>query len=159
MATIQDFRDGTAGIHVRNPEIKVQVTDDTDAPGELVLQVIYPASTDDPAGRDIWCDAIDTDWRVGHAIHFRAKPAQPVRLSVSFLGGNRVAYTSWADLKGGEWQTVRIGLDEIQPNPYFQPPGADENSPIDVSNVARIGFAPQTPEEGELMISPLRIVE
>jgi hypothetical protein len=92
MAMIQDFRDGTAGIHVRIPEIKVQVADDTDAPGERVLQVIYPASTDDPAGRDVWRDAIDTDWRVGHAIHFRAKPAQPVRLSVSF---------SW-------WQSGRI---------------------------------------------------
>lgn len=159
MATIQDYREGISGVHFRNPQMQVRNVQDPGAPDESVLLVDYPASTGQPAERDVWCDAIDKDWSVGSAISFKVKPAQPLRLSVSFLGRNQVAYTSWSDLKGGEWQTVRIALDEIQPNPYFQPPGADKNTPIDVSEVLRIGFAPQSPDGGRLMIGKFIIVD
>jgi len=159
MATIQDYRDGISRVHARNPEVKIQISQDPEAPGESVLTVDYPASTGRPAERDVWCDAIDTDWTVGTAIVFKAKSPEPLRISVSFLGHNKVAYTTWADLKAGEWQTVRIELDEIQPNPYFQPPGADKGSPIDVSEVARIGFAPQTAGSGQLTVGRFTIVK
>ena len=126
---------------------------------------VSPGKVRDPEV-DAWFDQrpdelgyLARDWRVGQVIQFKVKPAQPLRLSVSFLGHNKVAYTSWADLKAGEWQTVRIGISEIEPNPYFQPPGADKSSPIDVSHVERIGFAPQGPDKGELLIGPLVIVD
>lgn len=152
VATIQDFRDGISSVHVRKGEMKIQVVKDSGAPDQTVLQVDYPAASRDPGARDVWCDAIDKDWREGSAISFMVKPVKDLRLSISFLGRNRVAYTTWADLKGGEWQTVRVKLDEIQPNPFFQPPGADKNSPMDVSEITRIGFAPQSPEAGQVLV-------
>jgi hypothetical protein len=55
---------------------------------------------------------------------------------------NRVAYTALVDLRSGQWEAVVIPFDEIAPNPYFQPPGANTEAPLDVSKVERIGFAP-----------------
>jgi hypothetical protein len=83
---------------------------------------------------------------------FQIKPAQALRLSVSFVDRNRVAYTAWRDLNGGVWQAVRIAFDEIRPNPYFQPPGARLGAPIDVSEVGWIAFAPQDRTSGQLAI-------
>jgi hypothetical protein len=78
--------------------------------------------------------------------------ALPLRLSVSFLDRNRVAYTTWTELKGGVWQSVRIPFDEMRPNPYFQPPDAKTGSPIDVSDVKGIAFAPHDQTAGRLTI-------
>jgi hypothetical protein len=88
------------------------------------LVVDYPAPTNDPAGRDVQCNAAARDWTGGRAIAFQVKPAHALRLSVSFFDRNGVVYTSWSDLNEG-WQSVRIAFDDIRPNPYFQPPGAN----------------------------------
>jgi hypothetical protein len=77
----------------------------------------YPEATGDPAGRDVTCESENRDWSPGRAIEFRAKPAQPLELSVSFLDRNGVAYTAWTELRGDAWQPVRIAVDEIEPNP------------------------------------------
>lgn len=159
MATIQDFRDGISGVHVRNSDLRIETGEHPETPNETILLVDYPLANADPAGRDVWCDAIDKDWSVGTAILLTVKPQKALRLSISFLGRNGVAYTSWFDLKGGEWQIVRIRFDELQPNPYFQPPGSDKDSPIDVSEVERIGFAPQSPEKGKLMVGKISVVD
>lgn len=159
MATIQDFSDGISVVHARNPDLRIRTTEDPSATSEVVLVVDYPPPNADPAGRDIWCDAAIKDWSVGSAISLRVKPQKALRLSISFLGRNRVAYTSWADLKGGEWQTVQVRFDEIQPNPYFQPPGSEKDSPIDVTEVAKIGFSPQGPEGGQLLLGTISLVE
>jgi hypothetical protein len=42
-------------------------------------------------------------------------PGLPGELSVSFLDRNHVAYTTWIDLTGGVWQTVRLPFDQMQP--------------------------------------------
>jgi hypothetical protein len=76
-----------------------------------------------------------------------------LRLSVSFFDRNRVVYTSWADLKEGVWQPVRIAFDDLKPNPYFQPPGAKLGGPIDVSDVGWIAFAPQDRTSGRLAVA------
>ena len=57
--------------------------------------------------------------RPGRRLHSRSKPDHPLRLSLSFIDRNGVAYTAWKDLKGGEWQAVRIPIDEIRPNPVL----------------------------------------
>jgi hypothetical protein len=80
------------------------------------------------------------------------KPDHAMRLSVSFLDRNRVVFTTWTELKGGVWQQVRIAFDEIRPNPYFQPPDAKRGSPIDVSDVKFVAFAPQDKTPGRLAI-------
>ena len=72
-----------------------------------------------------------------------------MRISVSFVDRNRVAYTSWSELRAGEWQPVRIDFAQLKPNPYFQPPGAKSGTPLDVSEVKAIGFAPQDSGAGE----------
>jgi len=78
-----------------------------------------------------------------------------MRLSVSFMDRNHVAYTHWVELQGGEWQTVRIPFAQLRPNPYFQPPDAKQGAPLDVSEVQRIGFAPQDPGAGHLAIGKI----
>lgn len=156
---IQSYEAGLSAVRTDNPDVLVRLVSDPALPDEPVLSIEFPAPTDDPAGRDVWCDAQHRDWTLGRAISCRVNPDHPVRLSLSFLDRNGVAYTSWSDLEGGVWQTVRIPFDQIRPNPYFQPPGADSDAPIDVSDVAEFGFAPHDETAGRLAISRFLLVE
>jgi hypothetical protein len=124
-----------------------------------VLIVDYPVPTDDPAGRDVRCDAETHDWSGGRAIAFQIKPSQALRLSGFFLDRNNVAYTTWVELKGDVWQPVRITFDDVRPNPYFQPPDAKRGRPLDVSDVKFIAFAPQDRMSGRLAISKFVVVK
>ena len=152
---IHDYRADLTGVHAANPTVKLTVGRDPDLASEPILLVDYPAPTDDPAGRDIGLDASTRDWTAGRAIAFRVKPAHPIKVSVSFLDRNGVAYTSWTELQGGVWQPVLVAFADIRPNPYFQPPGAKTGNPIDVSEVKWIGIAPQDRASGRLAISTI----
>jgi Carbohydrate binding domain (family 11) len=156
---IRSYAEGLAGVRSANPETKLSVARDSAVSDGAVLLVEYPAATDNPAARDVWCEAERLDWTAGRAISFQAKPDHALRLSVSFIDRNRVAYTSWSDLRAGEWQTVRIAFEQIRPNPYFQPPGAQTGAPLDVSEVKAIGFAPQGPSSGRIALSRFVIVD
>ena len=151
---IRAFDDGPDGVSAANPHVRLSVIPDTSI-GQRVLLVDYPEPTNDPAGRDVWCTVENPDWTAGKAIAFQVKPDHPLRLSLSFIDRNGVAYTAWKDLQGGQWQPVRIAIAEIRPNPYFQPPGAKTGAPIDVSEVRMIAFAPQDKSAGRLKISSL----
>jgi hypothetical protein len=155
---IQSFERGLAATRTANPDVKLSIGQDAALPGQWVLLVEYPAPTSDPAARDVWCDAENVDWTRGRAISFQVRSEHDLRLSVSFLDRNGVAYTSWTDLLGETWQTVRIPFDEIRPNPYFQPPGAKKGAPIDVSEVRHIGFSPQDQNAGRFAISRFVVV-
>ena len=96
---------------------------------------------------------------MGARFSFQIKPDHSLRMSLSFLDRNRVAYTAWTELKGGLWQLVRIPLDEIRPNPFFQPPDARTGRPIDVSDVKGIAFAPQDKTSGRLAIGKFVVYE
>jgi hypothetical protein len=159
VTVIQDYADGLSAVRAANPAMKLRVGSDPALGDESVLFIEYPAPTGNPAERDVWCLAEDHDWTRGRAISFRVKPAHALRISVSFMDRNRVAYTTWKDLDGGQWQEVRIAFDEIRPNPYFQPPDAKKDAPIDVSEVKAIGFAPQDRTAGHLAISKFVVLE
>lgn len=156
---IHDYVDGLAGVRAVNPDVRLSVGRDAALPNERLLVVEYPAPTNDPAGRDVRCAAQNQDWSGGRAIAFQIKPDRATRLSVSFFDRNRVVYTAWRDLTGGEWQEVRIAFDEIRPNPYFQPPDAQKGAPIDVSDVKFIAFAPQDKTSGRLTISKFVVIK
>jgi hypothetical protein len=158
VAIIQDYRDGLSSVRRANPEVLVSIERDPALPGEPVLTVDYPAPSEDPAGRDVQCDAQVRDWTGGRAIVFQVKPVHALRLSVSFIDRNGVVYTSWTDLKEG-WQPIRIAFDDIRPNPYFQPPSAKSGTAIDVSDVKFIAFAPQDKTSGRLTISRFVVVK
>jgi hypothetical protein len=145
---VQAFSDGLAHVHAANPGVRLSVNRDPELGGAPLLLVSYPSPTDEPAGRDINCDAESQDWSSGSALTFRIKPAQALKLSVSFLDRNHVAYTTWIELGAAVWQRVRITFAEMQPNPYFQPPDAKKGAPIDVSEVKGIAFAPMTRRRG-----------
>ena len=119
----------------------------------------YPAPTADPAARDVQCVTENQDWTSGRAIAFHIKPANPMRFSLSFVDRNRVVYTTWVELTGGDWQLVRIPFDTIRPNPYFQPPDAKTGMPLDVSDVRAVAFAPQDQTSGRLAIGPLVVAK
>ena len=148
---IHTFDGGLDGVSAASPGVRLSVTRDASI-GQQVLLVEYPEPTSDPAARDIRCAAQNQNWSAGKAIEFRIKPDHPLRLSLSFIDRNGVVYTAWNELKGGEWQSIRIGFDEIRPNPYFQPPGAKTGAPIDVSDVKFVAFAPQDKTPGRLSI-------
>ena len=151
-AVIKTYKDGLSGVCTANPDIRLSVGRDPSLPDQPVLLVEYPAPTGNPAARDVRCDAEDRNWTAGRAISFQVRPANPLRLSTSFLDRNGVAYTAWTNLQGGVWQTVRIPFADIRPNPYFQPPGAKTGAPLDVSDVKWIAFAPQDQASGRLAI-------
>jgi hypothetical protein len=141
------------GVHAANRDIKLSLAPDPTDRDRSILAVDYPAPTADPAGRDIWLDSETADWTPARTIEFRVKSDSAMRLSISFVDRNGVAYTSWTDIEAGDWRAVRIPFSEIRPNPYFQPPGAKLGASMDISNVARLGFAPQTRSIGRLAIS------
>lgn len=155
LSVIHDYDDGLAGLRVANPDLRLSVDRDPSLPDERILIVEYPVPGKDPAGRDVWCAAKNRDWTTGRAISFQVKPDHDLRLSMSFLDRNRVAYTAWTELEGGVWQLVRLPFDTIRPNPFFQPPDARTGGPIDVSDVREIGFAPQDQTSGRLAIGRL----
>jgi Carbohydrate binding domain (family 11) len=149
---IRAYGETLGGVCTAPPGVRLSVGRDSSLPDERVLIVEYPPPTKDPAGRDVQCAADNRDWTAGGAISFQINPEHAMRLSVSFLDRNRVAYTAWTELKGPGWQVVRIPLHEIRPNPFFQPPDANRGAPIDVSDVKFIAFAPQDPLSGRLTI-------
>jgi hypothetical protein len=159
MIAIHDFEQGLKGVQSASPEVKLRIVQDAELAGEPALQVDYPEANDNPAGRDVACDADERDWAAGRALSFRVKAEQPLKIAVSFLDRNKVVYTSWVTLQPGVWQPVRLPFAEMKPNPYFQPPDAKTGSPIDVSDVAFIAFAPQSPGMGRFTISRFRAVE
>ncbi len=158
MLVIHGFENGLAKVRAANANVKLNVERDSRL-AESVLTVAYPAPTDDPAARDVWCDAENRNWTAGHAIAFRIKPANALKLSVSFFDRNQVAYTAWVDLRADEWQPVRILFDAIRPNPYFQRPDAKTGGPIDISDVAGIAFAPHDLTPGQFAITQLTVAE
>src|SRR5262245_62029375 len=149
---IRAYGDRLDGMCTARPGVRLSVGQDPSMPNERLLIVDYPGPTGDPAGRDVNCAAEHQDWTAGRAIAFQIKPAHPMRLSVSFLDRNHVAYTAWAELKGDGWQQVRIPFDTIRPNPYFQPPDAKTSAPLDVSDVKAIAFAPQDQTSGQFSL-------
>ena len=154
---IRGFDAQATGIRA-NPAVKLSVSKDRDL-DELVLTVEYPEADDNPASRDVWSLAEIQDWTQGRAIVFKVKSDQAVRVSVSFPDGNGVAYTSWVDVLAGHWQDFEIQFADMKPNPYFQPPGADTDAPLNVAEVKAIGFAPQSPDAGRLTITSFAVVE
>src|SRR5262245_51012793 len=148
VVVIHEYKDGLSGVRAPNPDIRLNVGRDPAVPEERVLLVEYPPPTNDPAGRDVQCDAENQNWTAGRAISFRIKADHATRLSVSFIDRNRVVYTAWADLTAGTWQIVRIPFADIRPNPYFQPPDAKTGAPLDVSEVKFMAFAPQDKTSG-----------
>lgn len=156
---IQSYGQGLAGVHAANPDVKVRIGRGPALADGPILLVEYPPATDDPAARDIWLDAENSDWTTGHAISFQIKSVNPERLSVSFLDRNRVVYTTWINLHADAWQPVRILFDQLRPNPYFQPPDAKTGGPLDLSNIKGIAFAPQNQPSGRLAVSRFIVTE
>ena len=91
MIIVKAYQNGLAGVRAANPDVHLSVGRDPSVPDEPVLFVEYPVPTDDPAGRDVQCDAENQDWTAGRAIAFHIKPAHPIRFSLSFFDRNRVA--------------------------------------------------------------------
>jgi hypothetical protein len=156
---IHSFASGLSTVRAASAAVGLSIRRDPAVSDEAVLEVDYPAASPDPAARDVWCDVESRDWTRGSVIRFGIKPDRAIPISVSFLDGNRVAYTAFVSLQAGVWQTVRIPLDSIEPNPYFQPPGADLDARLDVRDVARIGLAPQDPEAGRFSLTDIVLVE
>jgi hypothetical protein len=156
---IHGYQEGLSGVRAANPDVKLSLGHDAAQGDEPLLVVDYPPPGADPASRDVVCEAMNRNWTAGRAIAFRVKPSHALMLSVSFMDRNRVAYTARMELKAAEWQTVRIPFDTIRPNPYFQPANANTGTPIDVSDVMAIAFAPRDETSGHLAIGEFVVVE
>ncbi|HEY3664426.1 MAG TPA: hypothetical protein VGL19_00440 [Polyangiaceae bacterium] len=102
---IRDFKQGLAGVKTVKNDVKLSLGSDPEHAGELTLTVEYPKPSADDAARDVWCDTQHRDWRAGSVILFRVKPDHAVKLSVSFMDHNGVAYTAWiVAAEPGVWQ-------------------------------------------------------
>jgi len=157
---VREYRSDLAGVHA-DSAVRLSVGHDPQLGGgdEAVLIVEYPAPNGNPASRDVRLDSERRDWSSGRAIAFQVRPAQAMRMSVSFIDRNGVVYTAWKDLRGANvWQPVRISFADLKPNPYFQPPGAKTGLPLDVSDVAFVAFAPQDSSSGRLAVTRIVIV-
>ena len=156
---VHDYKHGLDGVRAVTGALRLSLRGDSSHIADSLLVVEYSPPTSDPAARDVRLEAATTDWTAGHALSFRILPASAVRLSVSFLDRNRVAYTSWIQLDADRWQTIRIPFETLRPNPYFQPPDAKTGTPLDVSRVTEIAFAPQSADSGRLVMSRIVVVK
>jgi hypothetical protein len=91
--TVQDYSAGLSRVHA-GQSVKLSLQADSQQSPALALIVDYPAPSEDPAARDVWCDSEHHDWSSGHAISFRIKPDHALRLSGSFFDRHRVVYTA-----------------------------------------------------------------
>jgi len=82
---VQAYARGLAAVHSANSDVKLRVGRDATQADDPVLFVEYPRPTDDPAGRDVWCDADVRDWTGGSAISFQIKPAHSDKAVRVFL--------------------------------------------------------------------------
>ena len=155
--TIRQFDEQLTGVRANSASVTLSVTQAPALGNERVLVVEYPEASANPAARDVQCVAEHTDWSGNRGIAFQVRSEQAIRMSVSFVDRNQVVYTAYVDLKGGEWQAVQIAFDSITPNRFFQPPDAKTGSPIDVSDVKFIAFAPQDKASGRLMVTSFRL--
>lgn len=114
VTVVRAFESGLSGVHARNDAVHLSVGTDPALPDERVLLVDYPVPGSDPAARDVRCEAETSDWSAGRAISFQIKPSHDLRLSVSLVDRNGVAYTTWVDLKENVWQAVRIAFDRMR---------------------------------------------
>jgi hypothetical protein len=96
---IRAYGETLGGVCTAPPGVRLSVGRDSSLPDQRVLIVEYPPPTKDPAGRDVRCAADNRDWTAGAAISFQINPEHAMRLSVSFLDRNRVAYTAWTELR------------------------------------------------------------
>src|SRR5262245_54639615 len=71
LSVIQDFRAGGSAVQARNPLVKLSMGHDAARGDEPVLIVAYPAATNDPSARDVWCSAAMKNWKAGRAIAFQ----------------------------------------------------------------------------------------
>jgi hypothetical protein len=154
---IRQFDQQLTGVRANSASVTLSVTQEPSLGNERVLVVEYPEPGANPAARDVQCTAEHTDWSGSRGIAFQVKSERPSRMSVSFIDRNHVVYTAYVDLKGGEWQAVQIAFDSIKPNRFFQPPDAKAGSPLDVSDVRFIAFAPQDKVSGRLMVTAFRL--
>ena len=154
---LQAFERGTDIVRAR-PTVTLHVVTDAEIPTERVVVVEYPPPGADPASRDVWIDTEHRDWSKARAIEFEVRALHPTRISVSFIDRNRVVYTTWSDLLHTSWHTVRVVLDSIQPNPYFQPPEAMKGRKVDVSDMSGLALAPQDTTAGTLWIRKVLLV-
>lgn len=155
---IQSFRGEIFSACTSKSDLRLSAGRDSAIAGQAVLVVEYPMPSGDPAARDVQCVAEHRNWSAGRAIAFQIKTEHAMRFSLSFFDRNRVAYTAWRDLKGGEWQLIRVPFDEIRPNPYFQRPDARTGAALDVSDVSAVGFAPQDQTSGRFIIGPIVVM-
>ena len=156
--TVHSFRGGLAGARAK-AAVHLTVSPDSARGGEPMLLVEYPAPNGDPAFRDVQLDAERTDWSAAKALRFDVQVAHAIRLSVSFVDRHHVVYTAWTNVQAGAWQTIRIVFDAMRPNPYFQPPDAEQGAPLDVTDVKGVAFAPQDPQAGRLAITDIILVK
>ena len=76
MPVIRSYEDGLPGVRAANPEVELSVGRDPELAEQAVLLVGYPEPTNDPAGRDVWCDAQQREWSAQRALSFRIRPEQ-----------------------------------------------------------------------------------
>ena len=151
---IHDFADGSlVGVRAASPAAQPRIESDSTA----YLVIDYAAATSDPAARDVMVAARDHDWSSGQALVLLVSASPATRISISFLERNHVADTAWVTLPDTLWRTLRLPFSAWKPNPFFQPPGAQPKSPLDVSDVAGIGVAPQGQGSGRLRIRRIEI--
>jgi hypothetical protein len=148
-----------ATVRVNTASVQAVIGSDASRPGERVLTVIYPAASANPAARDVQIAAEKTDWSGGQGIVFHAKAEHPMRISISFIDRNHVAYTAYVNLTSNNWEQVAIAFDQIEPNAFFQPPDAKKGSAIDVSDVKFIAFAPQEKGAGQVAVTAFTVVK
>lgn len=134
--------------------VTLSLAEDPTSHGDRLLAVEYLAAQG-PADRDTWCDVDVRDWSGAAAFGLRVLSEQPLHMSLSFFDGNNVAYTAWADVRAGAWEDVRVSLETIRPNPYFQRPDAKLGGPPDLRDIAALAFAPQVPGPGRFLVGDL----
>jgi hypothetical protein len=129
-------------------------------------QITYEKSTDEKLGdvlkvkyfldKESWCGiyhhSLNQKWLGIRTLNIQARGTQDSMIRVSFLDINKV---SWVyDLKlTSEWNKYEVPIGEFKKNPYYQPPEAKTDKPMNVSLITQVQFEPQTAGNGILYVA------
>jgi hypothetical protein len=85
---------------------------------------------------------VDVNLSKASAIKLMAKADPPSTVSLSITDANKVQYVTSVSIPSKEWTEVTIPIASFEQNKYFQPEGADQTKPMDLSKVSAMGFGP-----------------
>lgn len=141
------FADNRAG---KKTQISYEKTVD-EKQGE-VLKIKYILDSDSWCG--VYRHSVNQNWFGIKTLDITIRGTEDAVVRVSFLDANKVSYVNDVTITS-DWNKYSLPIDDFKKNPYYQPPDAKVDKPMNIKTVRQIQFEPQTSGNGIIYLAKL----